>query len=69
MNGTEFIAKISRVKKYSEVMMLYNKELSVVPITTHIKVKNISKNINKKVLIKKINTLNFYFKKIFKYNL
>ena len=64
---TEFIAKISRVKKYSEVMMLYNKELSVVPITTHIKVKNISKNINKKVLIKKINTLNFYFKKIFKY--
>ena len=64
---TEFIAKKSRVKKYSEVMMLYNKQLSVVPITTHIKVVNISKNINKKVLIKKINTLNFYFKKIFKY--
>tara|TARA_B100000941_G_scaffold290022_1_gene270829 strand:+ start:2043 stop:3005 length:963 start_codon:yes stop_codon:yes gene_type:complete len=64
---TEFIAKKSRVKKYSEVMMLYNKKLSVVPITTHIKIMNISKNINKKVLIKKINTLNFYFKKIFKY--
>ena len=64
---TEFIAKKSKVKKYSEVMMLYNKKLSVVPITTHIKIMNISKNINKKVLIKKINTLNFYFKKIFKY--
>ena len=64
---TEFIAKKSKVKKFSEVMMLYNKKLSVVPITTHIKVANISKNIKKKNLIKKINTLNFYFKKIFRY--
>ncbi len=64
---TELIAKKAKVKKFSEVMMLYNKKLSVVPITTHIKVMNISKNIHKKILIKKINTLNFYFKKIFKY--
>ena len=64
---TEFIAKKSKIKKFSEVMMLYNKKLSVVPITTHIRVKNISKNIRKKILIKKINTLNFYFKKIFKF--
>ncbi len=64
---TEFIAKKSKVKRFSEVMMLYNKKLSVVPITTHIKVANISKNIKKKNLIKKINTLNFYFKKILKY--
>ena len=64
---TEFIAKKSKVKKFSEVMMLYNKKLSVVPITTHIKVMDISKNINKKILIKKISTLNFYYKKIFKY--
>ena len=64
---TEFIAKKSKIKRFSEVMMLYNKKLSVVPVTTHIKVVNISKNIKKKNLIKKISTLNFYFKKIFKY--
>ena len=47
---TEFIAKKSKIKKFSEVMMLYNKKLSVVPITTHIRVKNISKNIRKTLL-------------------
>ena len=57
---TEFIAKKSKIKRFSEVMMLYNKKLSVVPVTTHIKVVNISKNIKKK-FNKKINTLNFYF--------
>ena len=45
---TEFIAKKSKIKRFSEVMMLYNKKLSVVPVTTHIKVINISKNIKKK---------------------
>ena len=46
---TEFIAKKSKIKRFSEVMMLYNKKLSVVPVTTHIKVINISKNIKKKI--------------------
>ena len=41
--------KKSKIKRFSEVMMLYNKKLSVVPITTHIKVINISKNIKKKI--------------------
>ena len=45
---TEFIAKKSKIKRFSEVMMLYNKKLSVVPITTHIKVV-----IYPKILIKK----------------
>ena len=46
-------------------MFLYNRKLSVVPITTHIKIKNISKNISKKILLKKIKTLFFFYKKLF----
>ena len=47
-------------------MMIYNKKLSVVPLTTHIKIKNISKEINVSLIVKKINTLNLFYKKIFK---
>ena len=35
-------------------MIIYNKKLSVVPITTHIKVKKISKLIKKDLLFKKL---------------
>ena len=35
---TEFLAQKNKVYK-SEVMLIYNKKLSVVPITTHIKLK------------------------------
>ena len=47
-------------------MFLHNKKLSVVPLTTHIKIKDISKYINKKIIIKKINTLIVFYKKLFK---
>ena len=63
---TELVAKLSKVKKSSEVMMLYNKNLAVVPITTHIKIKEVSKKINKKIIVKKINTLTKYYFKLFK---
>ena len=33
-------------------MVIYNKELSVVPLTTHIKLKDVPKNIKKDILIK-----------------
>ena len=46
--------------------MIYNKELSVVPLTTHIKIKQISSKISSKLIIKKIKTLNKYYKKLFK---
>jgi len=63
---TELIAKKSNIKNYSEVMMLYNKKLSVVPITTHIKIKEVFKKIKKTLIIKKLNTLNQYYKRLFK---
>ncbi len=62
---TEYLGKKSSSKKFSEVMFLHNKKLSVVPITTHLKVKDIAKNIKEKVIIKKIKTLIIYYKKLF----
>ena len=62
---TEFLGKKNLSKKFSEVMFLYNKNLSVTPITTHIKIKDISKFLNKDLIIKKIKTLVFYYKKLF----
>ncbi len=64
---TEFLAKKNKLNK-TEVMIIYNKRLSVAPITTHIKVKEISKNLKKNLLIKKIKTLHKYYKKYFKKN-
>lgn len=62
---TELLAKKSKIKKNSEVMFLYNKKLAVVPITTHIRIKDVSKKLNKNIIIKKINTIKFYYKKLF----
>ena len=62
---TELLAAKNDIKDNSEVMMIHNRNLSVVPLTTHIKIKNISKNLSSKLIIKKIYTLNKNFKKIF----
>ena len=59
---TEFLAKKNNIFN-SEVMMIYNKKLSVVPLTTHIKIKEIPKFLKKKLIIDKINTLHkVYFR-------
>jgi len=62
---TEYFASICGIFDKSEVMMIYNNKFSVVPLTTHIKVKDISKNINKKLIILKLLSLNSCYKKIF----
>jgi 4-hydroxy-L-threonine phosphate dehydrogenase PdxA len=46
--------------------MIYNKKLSVVPLTTHVEVKDITKNIQKKLIKEKILTLNKSYSKLFK---
>ena len=48
-----------------KLCLIYNKKLAVSPITTHIPFKNISKNIIKSEIIKKIKTINTFYKKIF----
>ena len=35
-------------------MLIHNKKLSVVPITTHLDIKNVSKKISTKKIIKKL---------------
>tara|TARA_B110000967_G_scaffold207342_1_gene256428 strand:- start:275 stop:1246 length:972 start_codon:yes stop_codon:yes gene_type:complete len=64
---TEYLSKKNKLLN-SEIMMIYNKKFAVVPITTHIKVKNISKILNKQLIKKKILNLNISYKKIFKKN-
>ena len=44
-------------------MLIYNKELSVCPITTHLPLKYISKEIDKKKIKEKIILINNFFKK------
>jgi len=63
---TEFFSSKCKIKKNSEVMLIQNSKFSVSPITTHLDVKQISKNIKKDVIISKVITLNNWFKKTFK---
>ena len=57
---TEYVFEKAKIKKSKNpTMLIFNKKLSVSPITTHIKVKNISKIIsNKKFLYNQIKNLN-----------
>jgi 4-hydroxythreonine-4-phosphate dehydrogenase len=60
---TEYLAKKCQIKNNSEVMLIYNKKLSVVPITTHLDIKDISKSLNVKNIINKSKTIEKWFKK------
>ena len=56
---TEYLAKKTNSK--NPVMLIYNKKLSVSPITTHLPIKYVSKNINKSKIIKKVKSINSFF--------
>ena len=59
---TEYISKEFSKKK--TCMLIYNKKLSVTPVTTHLPIKLISKKINKKNISDKVFLINnFYVKK------
>ena len=47
-------------------MIIYNKSLSVTPLTTHLPIKYISKKITKSEIINKVKTINLFWKKRFK---
>ena len=49
---TEYLSSKCKVKDNSEVMLIYNRKLSVCPITTHLDLKEVSKKI-KKIYYKK----------------
>ncbi len=58
---TEYLAKKSRTKNYA--MLIYNEKLSVCPLTTHLPLKQVSKKINKKLVIEKVKLIDSFFKK------
>ena len=61
---TEYLAKKCKVKKDTEVMLIYNKYFAVTPITTHLDLKNVSKRLKKNLIVNKVKTLNTWYKKI-----
>ena len=62
---TEFLAKNSNALG-KEVMLIYNKELAVSPITTHIPISKVSKNLNRKIIINKVKIINNFYKTFLK---
>src|SRR5210317_1009343 len=62
---TEYLAYKNKVKN-KEIMLIYNKKLSVVPLTTHLEIKDIFKNITFSLIKNKILSLSENYKKTFK---
>ena len=62
---TEYLSKKNKSNN-KEVMLIHNKKLSVVPLTTHIEIKKVTGKINFNLIKTKMITLNKYYLKIFK---
>ena len=59
---TEYISKKFYTK--NSCMLIYNQNLSVCPVTTHLPIKEVAKKINKKVITEKILLINNFYKKV-----
>ena len=62
---TEYIADKTN-NKNKENMLLYNEIFSVLPLTTHIPLKNVHKGISFKKIEKACNNINYFYSKILK---
>ena len=60
---TEYISNKFSIKKTS--MLIYNKTISVCPITTHLPLKLVSQKINKKIISEKVFLIDSFYKKNF----
>jgi len=60
---TEYLAKKTRTNKVA--MLIFNKDLSVSPLTTHIALKDVHKTISKKKIYTQVNLINNFYKKRF----
>ena len=61
---TEFISENFNVKK--NAMLIFNKNLSVCPVTTHLPIKLVPKYINKKLLFEKVSLIDKFYLSKFK---
>ena len=62
---TEYLAKNFNSKK--NAMLIYNKKLSVCPVTTHLPLKKVAKKITKKTILEKILLINNFYIKNFNF--
>ena len=62
---TEYISK--KCNTENTCMLIFNKKLSVCPITTHLPLKLVSKKINKKTIIRKVSLISNFYEKRFKF--
>ena len=58
---TEYLASKTKTKNFA--MLIYNKKLSVCPLTTHLPIKKVHQKINKKIIKEKIELIDIFFKK------
>ena len=61
---TEYLAKKSKSKNVA--MLIFNEKLSVCPLTTHLPLKNVSKKINRKLIIEKVKLIDGFYRKYLK---
>ena len=58
---TEYLAK--KTNKKNVAMLIYNNKLSVSPLTTHLPIKDVHKEITKKKIIEHVQLINKFYKK------
>ena len=58
---TEFLASKVKIKK-KPTMLIYNPSFSVCPITTHVPINKVKRNLSKKKIINDVKNINFFYK-------
>ena len=62
---TEYLAHKTKTKNFA--MLIYNKELSVCPLTTHLPLKKVPKKISNNLIRNKVKLIDNFYKKYFKH--
>ena len=62
---TEYLAFKTKTKNFA--MLIYNKKLSVCPLTTHLPLKKVSKEISNNLIRNKVKLVDNFYKKYFKH--
>ena len=63
---TEYLARKTDTKSFA--MLIFNPSLSVCPLTTHLPLKKVSKEINANLIKEKVKLINIFYKRYFKKN-
>ena len=63
---TEYISK--KTKSKNQVMLIYNDKLSVSPLTTHLPLKHVAKNITKKKIIENVKQIKKFYENLLNKN-